>query len=391
MKQAVILAAGEGLRLRPFTVNKPKAMISIAGKPVIQYVLEALAANGIRDIILVVGYQKEQIFDYVSDGKQFGVEVKYIHQEHLLGTGHALAQAEGSTDEEFLVLAGNKLIKAETIEQIVKTNPPSILIKTVKDPCGYGVVVFKDGKIAGIVEKPSRALSSHINTGIYALNRQVFRYLRSELALPEAINQMLARGENMNVVETEQTWLDIVYPWDILTLNALLLQNIKSFQNGIIEAGVHLQGNVSIGKDSLIRSNSYIVGPVVIGKGCEIGPNVCIFPSSSIGDNVTVGSFTEINNCVIENDVYINSQCLVRDSVIDNGSVIGSQFTTISEEADVKVDHEFHRVKTGVMLGRSCRIGSAVTAEAGTIIGNYCQVRPLKLVSGTIADRSLVV
>ena len=141
----------------------------------------------------------------------------------------------------------------------------------------------------------------------------------------------------------------------------------------------------------LVSLFCFRVAPLPFGKGCEIGPNVCIFPSSSIGDNVTVGSFTEINNCVIENDVYINSQCLVRDSVIDNGSVIGSQFTTISEEADVKVDHEFHRVKTGVMLGRSCRIGSAVTAEAGTIIGNYCQVRPLKLVSGTIADRSLVV
>ena len=144
MKQAVILAAGEGLRLRPFTVNKPKAMISIAGKPVIQYVLESLASNGIRNIILIVGYQKEQIFDYVGDGKQFGVEVKYVTQEHLLGTGHALAQAEGSTEENFLVLAGNKLIKSETIAQIVKTEPPAILIKMAKDPSGYGVVVFKE-------------------------------------------------------------------------------------------------------------------------------------------------------------------------------------------------------------------------------------------------------
>jgi UDP-N-acetylglucosamine diphosphorylase / glucose-1-phosphate thymidylyltransferase / UDP-N-acetylgalactosamine diphosphorylase / glucosamine-1-phosphate N-acetyltransferase / galactosamine-1-phosphate N-acetyltransferase len=391
MKQAIILAAGEGLRLRPFTVNKPKAMISIAGKPVIQYVLEALAANGIRDIILIVGHQKEQIFDYIGDGKQFGVEVKYIPQEHLLGTGHALAQAEGSTDEEFLVLAGNKLIKAETIAQIVKREPPGILIKSVKDPSGYGMIVLKEGKIAGIVEKPAHPESNYINTGIYAFNKQLFRYLRSELGLPEAINQMLARGENMNVVETDQTWLDIVYPWDILTLNALLLQGIKSYQNGTIEAGVHLQGNVLIGQDTLIRSNSYIIGPVVIGKGCEIGPNVCIFSSTSIGDNVTIGSSGEIKNSVIEADVYINSQSLVQDSVIDCGCVIGAQFSAISEEADVRIDHEYHRVKTGAMLGRSCRIGSAVTAQAGTIIGNYCQIKPLKLVSGTLDDRSLVI
>jgi len=391
MKQAVILAAGEGLRLKPFTVNKPKAMISIAGKPVIQYVLEALAANGIRDIILVVGHQKEQIFDYVGDGKQFGVEVKYVTQQHLLGTGHALAQAEGLTEEEFLVLAGNKLIKAETIAQIVRTEPPGILVKMVKNPSGYGMVVYKEGKIAGIVEKPVRLESGYINTGIYVLNRQFFRYLSAELALPEAINQMLARGETMNVVETDQTWLDIVYPWDILTLNALLLQGIKSYQNGVIEAGVYLQGNVLIGKDTLIRSGSYIVGPVVIGRGCEIGPNVCIFPSTSIGDNVTIASFSEIKNSVIEGDTYINSRSLIQDSVIDSGCVIGTQFSAISEEADVRIDNEYHRVKTGAVLGRSCRIGSAVTFQAGTILGNYCQIKPLKLVNGTIADRSQVV
>jgi glucose-1-phosphate thymidylyltransferase len=215
--------------------------------------------------------------------------------------------------------------------------------------------------------------------------------LRSELALPEAINQMLARGESMNIVETDQTWLDIVYPWDILTLNGLLLQGIQSYQNGVIEAGVFLQGNVLIGKDTLIRSNSYIVGPVVIGKGCEIGPSVCILPFTSIGDNVTIASFSEIRNSVIEGDAYINSQSLIQDSVIDKGCIIGAQFSAISEEADVRIDHEYHRVKTGAMLGRSCRIGSAVTCQAGTIIGNYCQVKPLKLVSGTIADRSLVV
>jgi UDP-N-acetylglucosamine diphosphorylase / glucose-1-phosphate thymidylyltransferase / UDP-N-acetylgalactosamine diphosphorylase / glucosamine-1-phosphate N-acetyltransferase / galactosamine-1-phosphate N-acetyltransferase len=391
MKQAVILAAGEGLRLKPFTVNKPKAMLSIAGKPIIQYVLEALATNGIRDIILVVGHQKEQIFDYVGDGRRFGVEVRYNIQEHQLGTGHALAQAESSTEEEFLVLAGNKLISPETISQIVKIKPPGILIKMVKDPSGYGVVVLKDSKITRIVEQPLHAESSYISTGIYAFNREFFKYVRTELSLPEAINNMLSHGEVMNVIETGQTWLDIVYPWDILTLNSLILRGIKSSQNGTIESGVHLEGNVIIGKDTLIRSNSYIVGPAVIGKGCEIGPNVCILPATSIGDNVTISCFSEIKNSVIEGDVSINSNSLIQDSVIDSGCVIGPQFSAVSDEAEIKIDHEYHTVKTGAMLGRSCRIGNTVTAQAGTIIGNYCQIKPLKLVNGNIPDRSVMV
>lgn len=391
MKQAVILAAGEGLRLKPFTVSKPKAMLSIAGKPVIQYVLEALAANGVRDIILIVGHQKEQIFDYVGDGKRFGVEVKYITQEHQLGTGHALAQAAGATEEEFLVLAGNKLIAADTIAQMVKTEPPGILIKMVKDPSSYGEVVFKEGKIVKIAEPPLHAESSYISTGIYAFNRRFFEYVRSELALPEAINNMLSHGEPLNAVETDRTWLDIVYPWDILTLNSLILQSVRPGQNGVIESGVHLEGNVLIGKDTLIRANSYIVGPVVIGKGCEIGPNVCIFPATSIGDNVTVSCFTEIKNSVIEGDVSISSNSLIEDSVIDSGCVIGAQFGALSDEADIKTDHEYHSVKTGAMLGRGCRIGNTVIAQAGSIIGNYCQIKPLKVVSGNIPDRSVLV
>jgi len=94
MKQAVILAAGEGQRLRPFTVSKPKVMLSIAGKPILQHVIESLAQNGIRRIVLVVGYRKEQIFDWLGLGEQFGVEMTYITQERQLGTAHALFQTK---------------------------------------------------------------------------------------------------------------------------------------------------------------------------------------------------------------------------------------------------------------------------------------------------------
>ncbi len=147
MKQAVILAAGEGRRLKPFTVNKPKAMLSIAGKPIIQYVLESLAENGIRDIIFIVGYHKEQIFDYIGDGKQFGVEAKFITQSKQLGTAHALAQAKGATEEEFLVLPGDKLISPETVAQLIKAQVPAILVKREENPSRYGVVTVQDGKL----------------------------------------------------------------------------------------------------------------------------------------------------------------------------------------------------------------------------------------------------
>lgn len=391
MKQAVILAAGEGRRLKPFTVNKPKGMISIAGKPIIQNVIESLAANGIRDIIIVVGYQKEKIFDYIGDGKQFGVDIRYINQYKQIGTADALAQAKGLADKEFLVLSGNRLISPETIAAVIQVPPPVIVVKRVEDPSRYGVVELKNGKLLQIIEKPANPSGDLINAGIYLFNERIFDYMELELNLPEVLNDMIETGETITAIETPEMWLDAVYPWDILSLNATILQKTSSSQNGIIEPGVTLKGPVLIGDGTVIRSNSYIAGPVRIGKGCEIGPNVCIFPATSIANNVVISPFTEVRNSVIGDDVSIASGAIIQDSVIDEGCVIGPQFNACSSEADVKIDDQHYTVKTGIMMGKSCRLGSTVVAEAGTIIGNHSQIKALKCISGNLPDKSLVV
>ena len=391
MKQAIILAAGEGRRLRPFTVTKPKAMLSIAGKPMIQYVLESLAKNGIRNIILVVGYQRKQIFDYVGSGEQFGVDITYITQDKQLGTAHALLQAKRTTENEFLVVPGDKLIEPDTIAQIAGTSPPALLAKKVNNPLTHGVVTIEKGLVKSIAEKLARPEGNIINTGIYALNPEVFDYLENELDIPNALTRMLSEGKRISAIETTATWLNVLYPWDILSLNAAILRKIPASQNGTIESGASLVGSVAVGKGTVIRPNSYIVGPVVIGEGCEIGPSVCIFPSTSIGDNVVVATFTEIRNSVIASDVHIGSGSCVQDSVIDRGCVIGGHFSACSGEADVKVDSEHHVTKIGAMLGEGCRLDNSVTAQPGVIVGNFSQVKSLKLISGRIPDRSLVV
>ncbi len=131
MKQAVVLAAGEGQRLRPFTVTKPKVMLSIADKPILQYVIEALAQNGIRDIVVVNGYRKEQILDFLGSGEQFGVNITFVTQEKQLGTAHALLQAKGVIDNEFLVLPGDNLIEAGTIAKFLAVPPNAVLVNYV--------------------------------------------------------------------------------------------------------------------------------------------------------------------------------------------------------------------------------------------------------------------
>ena len=390
INQAIILAAGEGQRLRPFTVTRPKVMLSIAGKPILQYVIEALAQNGVRKIVVVVGYRKEQIFDHFGTGEEFGVELVYLTQERQLGTAHALSQARGAMKGEFLVMAGDNLIDADTISGFLSTKPPAVLLKQVPDASRYGVVRVEDGHVKGIMEKPAEAQGNTINTGTFAFDQHIFDAIGHELDIPDVINEMLKQGISVSATETQGMWLDVVYPWDLVQLNSAILAGIPGKLGGTIEAGTTIKGTVSIGKDTIIRSNSYIVGPAVIGENCDIGPNVCILPSTSIGDNVKISQFTTIDNSVIGDDVSVGPASVVEDSVIDKGCVLKGHFTACSGEADVKVDEEYHDITIGAMMGIGCTAENVIVAESGTIVGNYCQIKAMKSLSGRIPDKARI-
>jgi len=391
MKQAVILAAGEGQRLRPFTVNRPKVMLLIAGKPILQYVIEALVQKGIRNIALVVGYRKEQVLDYFGSGEAFGVDLAYVTQERQLGTAHALAQAKEAIKGDFLVLPGDNLITADTIGRFAAVEPEAVLIKKVDNPMRYGVVNVRRGTVREIVEKPGEASSNLVSTGIYSFSRAIFDFVEPQLDLPDVVNRMIEQGHKISALETEGAWLDAIYPWDILNLNAAILPQSQAKTGGTIEAGVSVNGQVSIGKGTVIRSNSYIMGPAVIGDGCEIGPSVCIFPATSIGNNVVISPFTEVKNSVIGNDVSIGPGSIMHDSVIDNSCHIDGRFAACGGQAEVAVNQEYHSVSFGAMLGEGCTLGNSVVAQPGAIVGSYSQIRPMKLISGRLPDRSLVV
>jgi glucose-1-phosphate thymidylyltransferase len=393
--KAVILAAGEGKRLRPFTETMPKVMLPVANKPILDHIFNAIKRTGIDEIILVVGYKKEVIMDYFKDFK--GVKITYITQDKQLGTAHALLQAKNMINESFIVLAGDNIIDNKCIQKLIHDESEySILVKEHSQPSKYGVVFLENQNLKELVEKPKEEIGKFISTGIYKFPSYVFKKI-SQLNkigvhdLSSAVQSFLKDGTTFSV-DIADSWMDVVYPWDLIKVNEIMLHDIKGSIGGIIEKNVVIKGDVSIGKHTKIYSGSYIVGPVFIGEGCEIGPNVCIFPSTSIGDNSVIHPFTEIQNSVIMNDVHIGSNSFITNSVVARGSILGHNFSTNSGENTIEIEGEFKKVKNiGSLIGEDCTIENHVIIDPGFIIGRKCSICSMKRIRSNIKSYSKVM
>jgi glucose-1-phosphate thymidylyltransferase len=393
--KAVILAAGEGKRLRPFTERMPKVMLPVANKPILEHVLDAIKNTGIEEIILVVGYKKEVIMDYFKDYKE--IKITYITQDKQLGTAHALLQAKNNIKESFIVLAGDNIIDNKSIHKLIQDKSEySILIKEHNQPSKYGVVSIENNFLKQLVEKPKEEIGKFISTGIYKLPVTVFKNLeqlnKQGIHDLSSIVQSLLKDGVIFSTNIADSWMDIVYPWDLIQVNEIMLHDTKGSIGGTVEKNVSIQGDVSIGRDTKIYSGSYIVGPVVIGEGCEIGPNVCIFPSTSIGDNCVIHPFNEIQNSVIMNDVHVGSNSFIKNTVVARGSILGHNFSACSGENTMEIEGEFIKVKKiGGLIGEDCIIENNVVVDPGFIIGRKCSICSMKRIRENIQSNSKVM
>ncbi len=393
--KAVILAAGEGKRLRPFTETLPKVMLLVANKPILEYVVDSVKKSGISEIIIVVGYKKEVIMEYFKNYK--GVKITYVEQDKQLGTAHALLQSKKQIKESFIVLSGDNIIDQKSISNLIKDNSKySILIKENPQPSKYGVVIIEKNKLKEIVEKPKEEIGKFISTGIYKLPKTIFEQIEGLASdgvydLSSVIQSIVDQGEIIDTIIANE-WMDIVYPWDLIKVNESLINSAPSSKGGVIEKGVTIKGDVSIGKDTTIYSGCYIVGPVVIGEGCEIGPNACIFPSTTIGDNSVINPFSEIRNSVIMNDTHIGSNSSIKNSIIAKGTIIDNNFSSISGSNTLEIEGEYKKLKNiGAMIGEDCTIGSNVVVDPGVIIGRKCKIEPMNRLSKKVGSSSKVM
>ncbi|MEM2891750.1 MAG: sugar phosphate nucleotidyltransferase [Thermoplasmata archaeon] len=393
--KAVILAAGEGMRLRPLTVSEPKVMIPVANRPILEYVVDALVKNDVRDIVMVVGYRKERIMSHFEDGKKFGAKIDYVVQDRQLGNGHALLCARDRLSGEFMVLPGDNIVDGRAVGDLLRSGAcPSALVVESDNPSKYGVVTLDRGAITSVHEKPAEAISNIILTGMYCLDDRIFGLIEQAIAsgeygLSNAVQLSLAERP-VTPVFSDGLWIDAVYPWDLLELNAAALENLPVRTSGKLEAQVTLSGPVGIGEETVIRAGTTIYGPVLIGDGCDIGPNVTILPSTSIGNSVSIEPYTVVKNSILMSNCSIGAHSYLSHCVLGYGVKSQSHLMAPGAEAYVNIGDEFFKVPhMGSILGEDSIFGSGVSIEPGTIVGAGCKVSSGARITRNLPNRAL--
>ncbi len=344
--KGLILSGGHGTRLRPLTHTGPKQLIPIANKPVLFYAIEDLRDAGVTDIGLILGTNMpEKVKEAVGDGSQFGVKITYIMQGEPKGLAHAVAVAQDFVGEEpFIMYLGDNILKSgikEFVEGFQESNYQArILLQQVDNPRQFGVAELDDnGHVINLVEKPEHPKSDLALVGIYLFKSSIFEAIsrikpswRGELEITDAIQDLLNTELKVDSHIVKGWWKDTGKPEDVLDANHLILDVMKSQDNGEVEKGAKISGRVYIGKGTIIKRNSVIRGPVNIGENCEI--EAYIEPYTSIGDNsVIIGG--EIESSIVVGDAVIKCNERIVDSLIGNHSHI------ISKENSLPKGHRF--------------------------------------------------
>lgn len=374
--KAVLMAAGKSTRTYPLTLTRPKPLLKVANKFILQHNLEQLSETGLFDeIIIMIGYKGDMIKKQF--GKKFGkLNLTYVEQKEQLGTGHALMSAKNAVGKSnFIIMNSDDLYFADDMKKLAKEKY-AVLVKKVKRPELHGIYIVEKGFAKKLVEKPDIFISDIGNIGCYKLDSSVFSFKikkseRGEIEITDFISELMKK-EKVKCIEAAN-WFPIGYAWDLLAANEFLLSKIKKDIKGRIEQNVMIKGSVIIGKGTLVKSGVYIEGPAIIGEDCVIGPNAYIRASTSIGNNVKIGHETEIKNSIIMDNSAVPHLSYIGDSIIGENVNIGAGSVTANLrhdkgiirtsmkkeiEGQVKEDLvETGLVKFGTVVGDNARLG----------------------------------
>src|SRR5438132_9438573 len=292
--KAVVMAGGQGSRLRPLTSNQPKPMLPIVGQPMMQHVLRLARRHGVTDVVATVQFLASVIRNFFGDGSDLGVSLSYVTEQEPLGTAGSVKNAEALLDDRFLVLSGDALTDVDLTELIKfhesKGGAVTVTLKRVEDPLEFGIVIADDeGRIERFLEKPGwgEVFSDTINTGIYVVEREVLDWIPEGAEFDfskDLFPLLLEKGLPMYGYVTDRFWTDVGNLDSYLAAHRAALDGAVDVE---IE-GFELEGGIWLGEGAEVDPDSRIDGPVYIGENSRIEGSVQLREYTVIGRGVMV-------------------------------------------------------------------------------------------------------
>lgn len=373
--KAIVMAGGKGTRLRPLTCKQPKPMVPIAGKPMIEYILDLLKQYQFTDIGMTLFYLPELIANYFGDGREFGVGLRYFIEETPLGTAGSVKNAEDFLDETFLVISGDALTDFN-LEQALAFHRQrqalvTIVLTKVTNPLDYGVVITEaDGRIKRFLEKPGwgEVFSDTVNTGIYLIEPEVFRYYERNKAVDfskDLFPLLLQASQPLYGYVAEGYWSDVGNLTQYRQANCDLLDGKLKFT----PSGREIAPGVWVGEGTELAPGCSVEAPVVLGKYVRVGKNAQLGTYSIVGDHSIVGEEASLKKSILWNHSYIGYRTEIRGAILAHHTHLKSGVA----------------VYEGAVLGEGCTVGSkaVVKSEVRTWPDKYLE-------SGSVLNSSLV-
>ena len=349
--KALVLSGGKGTRLRPITHTSAKQLVPIANKPILFYVLEAVAQAGIRETGIVVGDTADEIRAAVGDGSAWGLRVTYIPQEAPLGLAHAVKISEGFIGgDPFVMMLGDNLLRdgiKEFVKEFEEKRPNAqILLAKVARPEQFGVAELSDGKVLRLTEKPKDPRSDLALVGVYMFDSHIFEAVesirpsaRGELEITDAIQHLIDRGLRVVPHTVTGWWKDTGKLEDLLEANRLVLESQKPRNDGATDRSSKIEGKVVIERNAQIIQST-IRGPAIIGENSSVR-------NSYVGPYTAVYHHSVLENCEIEHSIVLEHSMISNVRRIE-GSLIGQNAVVTQSPAQPSAYR--------IMIGDSSRV-----------------------------------
>jgi mannose-1-phosphate guanylyltransferase/phosphomannomutase len=362
--KAVVMAGGEGTRLRPLTSNQPKPMVPIVGKPCIEHILELLRRHGFEEVVVTLAFMPQAIRGYFGDGETMGLHIDYSIEEQPLGTAGSVRLASERLDETFLVISGDALCDVDLGLLVAahreKGATVTIGLESVENPLEFGIVVMdEDNRVERFLEKPSwgQVFSDTINTGIYVIEPAALKHIPADRPFDfskELFPLLLEMGRPIYGHVLGGYWQDIG------NLDQFRQANFDAL-DGLVQLempGIKLRGNVWIGDGVDIDDVDHVEGPAFIGSNCRIAPEATVGPYTVLSNGVTLRDHARVARAVIDVGTHVGRSAAVE------GAIVGRQ-------CDIR-DHV--RVHEGVAIGDNVTIGPEASIFPGVRVYPFKEV-----------------